>query len=60
MLVIASIFVCDATDLVVEPLIKHKDNSQYPNTFLDLREEDSLSIMDKMAGFKVSFIWRFH
>ncbi len=30
------------------------------NTFLDLREEDNLSIVDKMAGPKVSFIPRFH
>ncbi len=26
------------------------------NTFLDLREEDNLSTVDKMAGPKVSFI----
>ncbi len=28
----------------------------YNNTFLDLREEDNLSIVDKMAGPKVFFI----
>ncbi len=28
------------------------------NTFLDLREEDNLSIVDKMTGPKVSFIQR--
>ena len=28
------------------------------NTFLDLREEDSLSIVDKMAGPNVSYIRR--
>ncbi len=30
------------------------------NTLLDLREEDNLSIVDEMAGPKVSFIQRFH
>ncbi len=28
------------------------------NTFLDLREEDNLFIVDEMVGPKVSFIWR--
>ena len=26
----------------------------------NLQERDNLSTKDKMAGFKVSFIWRFH
>ncbi len=30
------------------------------NPFLDLRGEDNLSIVDKMAGPNVSFIQRFH
>ncbi len=30
------------------------------NTFLDLREEDNLSIVDKMAGPNVSFIQGVH
>ena len=28
--------------------------------FFYLQEEDNLSTKDKLAGFKVSFIWRFH
>ena len=34
--------------------------SHCTNRYFNLREEDSLSTKDKMAGPKVSCIWRFH
>ena len=44
--------------------IPTKDTSPcpFPIAFMhfNLRKEDNLSIKDKMAGPKVSFIWRFH
>ncbi len=36
------------------------ENYHFNNTFLDLREEDNLSIVDEMADPNVSFIQRFH
>ncbi len=42
--------------------LSRKDSfiSHNNNTFLDLREEDNLFIVDEMAGPNVSFIQRFH
>ncbi len=42
----------------MEPLYK-VPKSHSNNTFLDLREEDNLSIVDETAGPNVSFIGRF-
>ncbi len=43
------------------PNVSVKDPKfSFPVAFLDLREEDNLSIVDKMAGPNVSFIQRVH